>query len=61
MKRRLEDYFWRASIGTRYSSGVEGKLAQDVAKIDKILEDKQPKYEWTIDISPENLMEVSVG
>lgn len=54
-KRMLEDYFWRASLGTRYSSGVEGKMAQDVLKIDNILKGKLPKYEWSIDISPDNL------
>lgn len=54
-KRMLEDYFWRASLGTRYSSGVEGKMAQDISKIDSILKGKLPKYEWSIDISTENL------
>jgi hypothetical protein len=61
MKKMLEDYFWRAAIGTRYSSGVEGKLAQDVTKIDSILLKKLPKYEWSIDVSPESLMKQEVG
>jgi hypothetical protein len=61
MKKRLEDFFWRVSLGTRYSSAVESKMAQDVQKIDRILVDKQPKYEWSIDVTPENLMELSVG
>lgn len=55
-KRMLEDFFWRASLGTRYSSGVEGKLLQDVHKIDKIIKGKLPGYEWSIDISEENLL-----
>jgi len=50
MKKRLEDYFWRASLGFRYSSGVESKLAQDIEKIEKIINDELPKYEWAIDI-----------
>lgn len=50
MKKRLEDYFWRASLGFRYSSGVEGKLAQDIEKIEKIINDELPKYEWAITI-----------
>jgi hypothetical protein len=37
----------------RYSSGVEGKIAQDIKKIDCILEGKQPKYEWSVNISKE--------
>ncbi|MEP6794247.1 MAG: DUF262 domain-containing protein [Saprospiraceae bacterium] len=51
----LQDFFWRCSLGYRYSSGVEGKLAQDVDKIDKILEGETPKYEWSIDITENNL------
>ncbi len=53
MKKRLEDYFWRASLGFRYSSGVESKLAQDIEKIDKIIKGEQPKYEWAITIDEE--------
>jgi len=49
----LEDFFWRVSLGFRYSSAVESKLAQDIDKIDKILEGEQPKYEWVVDVSPE--------
>ena len=55
-KKRLEDFFWRASLGFRYSSAVEGKIAQDIEKIDTILKGQLPKYEWQIDVSPENLI-----
>ncbi|WP_338877285.1 DUF262 domain-containing protein (plasmid) [Spirosoma sp. SC4-14] len=53
MLRRIEDYFWRCSLGTRYSSAVENKLLSDVEKIDKILVNEQPRYEWSVDISPD--------
>ena len=53
MKKKLEDFFWRASLGFRYSSGVESKLAQDCEKIDKILKNELPKYEWTFTINEE--------
>lgn len=53
MKKRLEDFFWRTSLGFRYSSGVEGKLAQDITKIDKIIADKLPKYEWAVTVNRE--------
>lgn len=49
----LQDFFWRASLGARYSATVEQKLAQDLRKIDQILRGEQPHYEWTVDISPE--------
>ncbi|AXE18046.1 hypothetical protein DR864_10015 [Runella rosea] len=55
MQRRLEDFFWRCALGSRYSSGVENKLANDIQKIDKILDNKLPYYEWSINISPEEL------
>lgn len=54
-KKRLEDFFWRASLGFRYSSAVETKLAQDCEKIDKILNDTQPSYEWAVTINEDFL------
>ena len=52
MLRRIEDFFWRCSLGNRYSSSVENKLANDVEKIGQILDNQQPRYEWTVDVSP---------
>ena len=49
----LEDFFWRVSLGFRYSSAVESKLVQDIEKMDKILKEEQPRYEWGVDTSPE--------
>ena len=50
-QKYLEDFFWRVSLSGRYSSGSEGKLAQDVKRIDKILRDEMPDYDWSIDFS----------
>jgi hypothetical protein len=55
MKKRLEDFFWRASLGFRYSSAVESKLAQDIEKIDAILKGELPKYEWSVSIDEKYL------
>lgn len=52
-QRYLEDFFWRVSLSGRYSSGVEGKLAQDIKRVDDILADKSPQYDWPINTSPE--------
>ena len=52
-KELLRDFFWRVSLSGRYSSSVETKLSQDIKRIDKILEDKDPSYDWAIDVSPE--------
>lgn len=48
-QRYLEDFFWRCSLGGRYSSSLESKLASDVKRIDKILDNKLPTYDWPID------------
>ncbi|MDK2938586.1 MAG: hypothetical protein PWQ51_750 [Methanolobus sp.] len=49
----LEDFFWRCSLSGRYSSSVEGKLVQDIKRINSILKEELPVYDWAIDISPE--------
>lgn len=56
-KQRLEDFFWRCSLGHRYSSSVEGKLALDIAKIDSILEGRIPRYEWRVDITSQFIID----
>tara|TARA_Y100000296_G_scaffold25309_1_gene29774 strand:- start:1302 stop:2966 length:1665 start_codon:yes stop_codon:yes gene_type:complete len=53
----LQDFLWRVSLGGRYSSSVEGKLAQDVKRIDKILQEQQPDYDWSIDTSAQFIQE----
>ena len=44
-QKYLRDFFWRCSLSGRYSSGMESKLAQDVKRIDKILDEKLPSYD----------------
>lgn len=56
-KALLEDFFWRCALGGRYSSSVESKLAQDIKRIDAILAENSPDYDWAIDVSPEFLIE----
>lgn len=53
----LQDFFWRCSLSGRYSSSVESKLAQDIKRIDLILDEKLPTYEWSIDTSPKFIAE----
>jgi len=53
----LEDLFWRCSLSGRYSSSLETKLAQDIKRIDIILEGKLPKYDFPVDIRPEFIKE----
>lgn len=53
----LQDFFWRCALGGRYSSSSESRLAQDKRKIDLILQDQAPDYDWAVDTSPEFLVE----
>lgn len=47
----LEDFFWRVSLSGRYSQGLEGRVVQDIGKIDQILANQKPSYDWAIDVS----------
>lgn len=52
-QRFLADFFWRTSLSGRYSSSVESKLAQDIKRIEDILEEKLPEYDYAVDTSAE--------
>ena len=54
----LEEFFWRASLSSRYSSATESKLAQDIKRINQIINGNQPEYkDFLINVSPSNLIE----
>ncbi len=57
----LEEFFWRISLSFRYSSSTESKLAQDIKRIDEILEGNRPNYdEVKVYLSsPKDLIETS--
>lgn len=46
-EKYLQDLFWRISLTERYSSGTESKIVQDIKKVDMILEDKLPDYNYS--------------
>ena len=55
----LEEFFWRISLSNRYSSATETKLAQDIRRIDLILNWERPTYWDDIAIrlnSPQDLI-----
>ena len=43
-RKYLEEFFWRMSLSFRYSSSAESRLAQDIKRIEKILEGERPEY-----------------
>jgi hypothetical protein len=53
LQKFLQDFFWRVSLGGRYSQSLETRVAQDIGRIDRILKGKLPAYDWAIDVSPE--------
>lgn len=53
--RLLTDFFWRCSIGGRYSSHLESRLASDLGRIDSILQGQAPAYDWPTHIDAEFL------
>jgi hypothetical protein len=54
--RSLRDFFWRCSLGGRYSVSVESKLAQDIGRIDAILSGKAKPG-----IREQNLLMADIG
>jgi len=54
-QKYLLDFFWRISLSDRYSSGLENKIAQDIKRIDDILKEKLPSYDYSPKISEENI------
>ena len=63
-RRYLEEFFWRMSLSYRYSSSTESRLAQDIRRIDLILENEHPDYgDIKIDLDQQSLIDkrFSVG
>jgi len=51
--RWLQDLFFRTSLGGRYSGALETSIAQDVKRMDQILNDQRPSYDYEVDIGPD--------
>ncbi len=55
--RELENFFWRCSLGSRYDAAIDFNLAEDIKRINQILEGESPNYDWNIDTSPKYLID----
>jgi len=49
-QKYMQDFFWRCSLGGRYSSAQDTKLGQDIRRIDQILKGHLPKYDFSVDV-----------
>lgn len=60
-RKYLEEFFWRMSLSFRYSSSTESKLAQDIKRVDQILDGQRPDYgEIKVDLdSPQSLIDTN--
>lgn len=59
-QNHLQDLFWRVSLGGYYSQSLESRLAQDVRRIDAILEGRIPDYDYPVDTRKEFILENGV-
>jgi len=50
----LIQYFWWASLTSRFSSSVDSKMATDLNRIDDILQEKTPSYRGEDEVDLEN-------
>lgn len=49
-KKILVDWFWKACVSNRFDAAVEGRIAEDIKKIDLILEGKPATFDYIIPI-----------
>ena len=56
-KDLLQDFFWRVALTSWYSRSVESRIESDLARMDTILDGRQPDYEVGVDASPEAIAE----
>lgn len=56
-QKSLQNFFWRTSLTDRYSHSQETRIAQDIMRIDSILNEKKVTYDYPIDISPKYIIE----
>ena len=58
-KKRLNEYFWWASMSRRFNSGVDTGLTADRRRMDDILVDRVPSYRGeTVEFSRDDLIEL---
>lgn len=53
----LQDFFWRISLSERYSNALDTRITQDLKRIDAILRNELPAYDFEVHITPERLIE----
>lgn len=57
MKRNLLELFWRVSLGGYYSQSLESRLAVDIRRVDDILDERVPNYDYPVNTRKEFILE----
>lgn len=57
MGKRLQDWFWRTSLAGHYSQALDTKLSQDIRRMDVILANGLPRYDYSVDPTPKLIQE----
>src|SRR5439155_12243309 len=57
MKKNLVELFWRISLGGYYSQSLESRLALDIRRVDAILDERAPNYDYPVDTRKEFILE----
>ena len=56
-QKYLIDLFWRVSLGGYYSQSLESRLAQDIRRVDAVLEERMPGYDYPVDTRKEFILD----
>ena len=46
----ISQWFWQASVSNRFDSGVEGKIVEDIKKLDKIIKNEEVDFKYQLPI-----------
>jgi hypothetical protein len=57
MKKNLVELFWRISLGGYYSQSLESRLATDIRRVDAILAEQAPSYDYAVDTRKDFIQE----
>ena len=61
-RKLLEQWFYWVGLNFRYSSGAETKLGEDLARMNKIIDEEEPRYPAAeLHIEVEHFMELEFG
>lgn len=52
----LQDFFWRTALTERYSHSQETRVTQDIIRINQIINEKRPIYDYSVNIESETII-----